>query len=441
MKQEKNELLKDFLNQVESPGFRKEYWQSLETQLDKRNKSRKRLIMVLSIGVCAILAWTLNPHLASKAEFGTNTKKQIQEYGYKSLDPVNTPQAIEQHTTDDISIPRSRKKRGSKTFPYPDKSLPANEVNASQQIITPAILQPSQEPIDELYRLDHMNLPAFGTNHQKRDIDPAILVISHFNVIRKKTPHHRLSLDISLGVINVSRHMQASALADPYYIGRREGEERDRMIASPKISLQYQARNGLIAGLGLEYASYGERINYKPYSMQENIIKQVHYQTDTIPVYNFSTRSTQWETDTNIYVSYDTLMTEKQDPNIGHGHSTNVSYIEVPVYIGYQFSRQSYALSIKAGFSFGKLHARSIRGEYLNGQGTSLVNLSSRQADFSATIASYSLQIRVSKKLAKNIWVFIEPSFKAGLSSVYSTQFVRQKYTSMGSYFGLSFGL
>jgi hypothetical protein len=429
MKQENNDWIKDIMGRVESTPFSEDYWHSLEKKLDKKKEKRKVLafmfFILVIVSFAAIISLKWNGHKDELARSVSGSK-------LAGIGPVQH----RVHGRQDDERPERKT-----SIKSPEKT------GISEK--WPIEIQPKSDglnlaaPVEMPEKMnDQLSLMPLQGLYVPSGYDSITYIISGLPEIKyRHLSKGKLSFDFAVGMQSISGNIQSSTPGESNYtFNRRKYEESQRFFVSPVIGLSYRHKSGLLMSLSIEYARYGEQINYRPYSMQQDVIKNFNYVYDSVPVYSFATRSTRWANDTNLYISYDTATREKTDKAIrNHRKNTSVAYVEIPVLFGYEWNNRNYGLSLKSGLSFGYLRQGSLKGQYLNTVGTGLTDLSSEKRNFSTVITNYHLQFRLSRKIHQHLAFYIEPSMKINLNPVYSDGFMSKRYNAFGSYVGLTY--
>jgi hypothetical protein len=146
--------------------------------------------------------------------------------------------------------------------------------------------------------------------------------------------------------------------------------------------------------------------------------------------------------DTTLLIFQDSILVTNYDTtiNVISKRSYNhLSYFEIPLIFGYNFSFKKISIAPKAGIIIGFLSYTN--GKIFNYNGNfSIVDL---QTECSFPIISFStfLAVNLRYKINKKTFVYIEPFFRNNLSGTYYNEYFTKKYFSYGIKFGFSFVL
>jgi len=441
MEAENQNEWRELLNRVESPVFNEEFWVPLEQHLDKEKKNRVKAGMFLFL--LAISLWLGITHL-----YPVRTEKKELVLGSESIqakaEEKNSTMELVKNENEEKMMYASKEKS---LFVHKGKVVShINNLNkVSEQTTSFENIEIKEQ--DETSDNGNMSLKMLGKlPYVYTKAADRILFMGLQNKGSKSSQKksRKTSFDFALGIHNMSKKLQAvsSDATSLYVFNRRSEEEFDKVCFSPRVNMNYRLSKKLELSVGLEFATYGERIAYKPYALKNKEIKIYSYQAERIPVYDFVTRTTTWQADTNVYIAYATIKEQQKDADIGkHRRKTTVSYLEIPLLLGYRMDFKGYALATKTGLALGVFTGTTVKGQYLNADGNALMNLSSDKRRWASCIFNYCLQIRISKVINRQVSVFVEPSFKTNLNAIYQNTASRQKYTGLGAYFGLCYGL
>ena len=268
------------------------------------------------------------------------------------------------------------------------------------------------------------------------------------DIIRKDSIKSSLSLNLYGSGFYVNKFLATTDQSFDNHVDRRTKEEQSILSYGAGVELNYHFDNWLISA-GVAFSNLGEKTNYSP---------NVREQTDAIKSDNSYWRIatfTYWITDSignpelvqivdsnyiEVINSIDTTYTITDSSVAGQNGSTKLTYIEIPVLIGYDLTLNKLRLSIRTGLSLGYL-AMS-KGYYLNRSNEQLLNIGTTPNQFNSFTLSYLLRIGTNYKLNESIDLFVEPAFKLNLNSVLEQQYdISQKYYSIGLNLGVNYRL
>jgi len=178
--------------------------------------------------------------------------------------------------------------------------------------------------------------------------------------------------------------------------------------------VQYQATSS--DSLVIVDSTYFDIIDSSYWDLEEIIIGDTVYY-DSVYVIDIDT--------TIIHIS-DTLHISQSDNLDRHNGKTKITYIEIPILIGYEFSFDRIILAVKGGVSIGFL--TQTRGYYLNETADDLIPINTGYAVFRKTLINLELGLGVGYKLIPNLDIFLGAGYKMNLNSVFSDPDVFQKY-------------
>ena len=258
-----------------------------------------------------------------------------------------------------------------------------------------------------------------------------------------KFPKYINTLEVSAGLFYTTKTLKADAFPD--YVNRRTSEESASLNSSFNLAWSIH-RNRWNLRAGLEYTSYGEKINYSNYLMGLN--PQINYSNvitmDSIfnPVLYY-VEGNQYETYVAVY-NQDTLLIAdtsfiagKVDADVSYLSSkTRLSYIEVPVSFGYALIQGNrLSLSAEAGVSLGIMQER--RGYYVD---PTLEEFSSIQEskNFKSMVLNARAGLTLSYFVRPGLAILVRPEYRGNLNSVFVTgSGITQRYSSYGLGIGL----
>jgi len=259
-----------------------------------------------------------------------------------------------------------------------------------------------------------------------------------------KVKKYAFSYQAGFGVYSVNKHLSATNM--DAYIYRRNAEESQAMFASYQLGVQVQMKRWGLSS-GLEYSSYGEKIQYDNWlnGFQNSVQTNTNYQTDSS--YNthfyyvrgneFTFTSLVEQTDTLI--TYDTTqIAGKITADVSKVNSrTQFSYVEIPLVLHYDLiQKRKFSAGIQTGVSLGILQQK--RGYYLDAQLSEFTNLKDSK-DFNQLVwnARVGLDIRYYFHPATS--VFLRPEFRTNLQSIFTPATgINQRYQSLGLAIGIS---
>jgi hypothetical protein len=230
------------------------------------------------------------------------------------------------------------------------------------------------------------------------------------------------------------------------YIDQRMHEEEN--VFKPSFGLALTASVKKFAfSLGAEYADYGEKTNYSPYSLQNKLVENgswnffyvAEQDTDTsyITGNQFFTTTTVMRMDSSFNSHVDTILAKQYDEFIAaHNGVNHVSYFEVPVMITYNLIGGRAGAGVSAGLAPGWLTSTS--GYYLKKDGRGIESLEEIES-FNKFMLNARFGLDLYYRMSARMCLNLRPQVKTNLNSVFDNSYgVDQKYTSYGVLFGAS---
>jgi hypothetical protein len=237
-----------------------------------------------------------------------------------------------------------------------------------------------------------------------------------------KYPHKRsrISLSVELGLVYSWQVLQSDPETEALKMQRIANE---KPISSSVYGLKfnYHYKNWVFS-TGFDYSTLGEKLNY---NIDRTVVDQDggYSKVDTIwaSVYN---PETSWE---RMIVGYDiNWVDEYKNENFTFQNYNRYSYIEVPVSIGYKFSKGRFGFQPSLGLSFGFLY--SANGKLPQLDPAAFTEISNESAYLKPMATSLLFGFSAEYQIATKYSLFIKPFFKKGIGSVY------QNYALSGSY-------
>lgn len=241
-------------------------------------------------------------------------------------------------------------------------------------------------------------------------------------VAQKKKKDLGLSVSVTAGVSFLFRNFDSENR-------KRVQEESNKISWNAQLAFYKTFKNRLILGTGINLTNYGEKVNYlaENMSIKDTLTKvTVH---NYINLYlkriqgNYSFDSTFFtQLDTTRTYTDSTYLNEEV---IKENGSTNFTYIEIPVKIGYKIiDSKKFSLNAMTGISFGFLLQN--KGYYTDSDN----NL--QAAESQKVLFNYLLSADFIYKINKNINLTISPHFKYNLNNLSSLSATKRKYSSFG---------
>jgi hypothetical protein len=203
------------------------------------------------------------------------------------------------------------------------------------------------------------------------------------------------------------------------------------------IGLEFETRfRGFSFTTGINHMSWGENIKYisSPELIEITdttfieIIDNSYWEIFPIDSMNYDSTYIV-DIDTTIIPFTDTLFFEPSD-NLGSKNGkTKITYVEIPILVGYEFYFNRLILAVKGGVSVGFLTKTS--GYYLNESTTDLIPINTGYAVIRKTLWNLEFGLGVGYKFYPKFDVFLGAGYKMNLNSVFSNPDVNQKYKAI----------
>jgi hypothetical protein len=264
---------------------------------------------------------------------------------------------------------------------------------------------------------------------------------------KHKKPWH-LAIEIYSGMQVNSKRITTNQLLTEYADIRNTAEKKiNTNYIGFNISVE---RKGFVIQSGLSYQTIGENNQYKAQSKQwlkndettwEYYNRQI-IKIDT--VYHFGIVSYNQTIinakDSTLLTKYDSVYVYHTDSNmIKANGKTKITYLELPILLGYQISMGKFSITPMAGVSMGYLLQST--GMYLNKSITSVETINESKLLNSYSL-NYLLKLQVSYHLKSHWLVSLLPQYKSNIISVSPpSSGVNTKYRSLGASIGLTYKL
>jgi hypothetical protein len=248
------------------------------------------------------------------------------------------------------------------------------------------------------------------------------------------------------GAHRVSKTLETKNDWDNYLL-HRKNEEESVILPSLGVSLAAVIKS-MTFSVGAEYAVYGERTNYYPYSLQPTYINRSGWQTyltnyvDTDTAYvtgnQYFLQSIVQRQDSAFVTESDTIEEYKYDQDIASKNGVNrIYYLEIPLEVSYCFTRGRTGFGVSGGVAPAILTVQ--RGHYLRTDGRGIESMEDIK-----TFRKFTLNARLSADFyyrfsARGKFV-LRPQIRSGLNSIFEkSSGINQRYYSTGVLFGVSY--
>jgi hypothetical protein len=221
------------------------------------------------------------------------------------------------------------------------------------------------------------------------------------------------------------------------YLVKRNDEEANIVSMSYGLRMNYNFNEKINFSLGANSLTYGEDVNYSTiYSTSESIgsvskdSSYLEYTYTAVP----DTINGGYDTTVTIAMIDTTFMVDTTIININatdYAGKNRFTYLQIPIMVGYKFTFNKLSVNVRLGGSYGVLLKNS--GSYVDNN-VSNIELPNLRKTMINLVASATIGYQL-----KKMNVFIEPKFRLNSGSIITHPEIKQRYTSIGCNFGLSF--
>ena len=234
------------------------------------------------------------------------------------------------------------------------------------------------------------------------------------------------------------------------HVAQRNATEKPLINRSYGFNLKMIHNNWLLI-TGLNYSEYSEKADYSLFSsnIDSNIFitynNTSYWKYDTIEKFQDPIDTTIWHYIFNREYILDSVAFENTDydtsfTSTDYSFSNTYKWIEIPLLIGREFSKDRFSFSVATGISYGFLTGS--KASILHYDNTSIIVIDKNQAPLKNGMFNYILQVGVDYTLTKKIGIICQPMFRYNLNSMFNKSYpVDQKYYSVGINCGLRYKL
>ncbi len=226
-------------------------------------------------------------------------------------------------------------------------------------------------------------------------------------------------------------YSQSNILGDnSEYLNYRNANESNENSWSVGGEIKFHIKNWIITS-GLSYSVYNQRRSYM-HTYQEYSPEDSYYNYDTTWMWFFdppeigvpiiSEIDSNW---VNVY----------NDITIDNSGINRISYLEIPLLIGYRYNANLFSFEVNTGAYFGFLMNSSIKVPDFENNSKVIEPQVTRN-----TMVSFAINTSIYYHLSRNTSIFISPYYKQNLKSVFNNDYpVNQRFKTYGINFGLSY--
>lgn len=263
-----------------------------------------------------------------------------------------------------------------------------------------------------------------------------------------------LKIGFESGLFSTTRTLKALDPDCEDYVVKRNSQETRK--PSYYFGLNFgQNINDLSWQIGLNYTAYQENISYNNEVLGLNVLDNGYWnQFNTVDTalsgrwvidsiyaghWEFDTSYTN-SIDSNYVEQWDTTIAMKLDSTIEQNNGVhNLSYFEVPFFLGYTFGKDKWFFDVQPGVSIGFLSG-SKGSRYIDKSLARLVDEANIVEQFDKVI--WKAHFRVGVRYSMNKWdVGIYPHYSYTLNNVLISSKVDQRYGNLGLSLGVYYKL
>jgi hypothetical protein len=221
------------------------------------------------------------------------------------------------------------------------------------------------------------------------------------------------------------------------YLAKRNDEETNIVSMSYGLRMNYSFNEKINISLGANSLTYGEDVNYSTiYSTSESIgsvskdSSYLEYIYTAVP----DTINGGYDTTITTIIVDTTFMVDTTIINVNatdYAGKNRFTYLQIPIMFGYKFTFNKLSVNVRLGGSYGILLKNT--GSYVDNN-VSNIELPNLRKTMINMVASTTIGYQL-----KKMNVFIEPKFRLNSGSIITHPEIKQRYTSVGCNFGLSF--
>jgi hypothetical protein len=263
-----------------------------------------------------------------------------------------------------------------------------------------------------------------------------------------KNKQSNFSIEIYSGIQQNTKRISANQLLTEYADIRNTAEKKiNTTYFGFNVSLQ---RKRLVIQSGIAYHLIGENNQYDAKSKQwiKNDENEWEYYNKQIvkidTVYHFGIVSYNQTIvnakDSTLLTKYDSVFVYHNDSNmINANGKTKISYLELPLLLGYQFNSGKFSITPMAGITMGYLLQSN--GSYINKSITGIETIHEGKI-LNAYAFNYLFKLQVAYQFTSHWMVSLLPQYKSNIISVSpKSSGINTKYRSLGASIGLAYKL
>jgi hypothetical protein len=292
-------------------------------------------------------------------------------------------------------------------------------------------------PIEEVVNKEVVNKPNDDVQSKIRNTN-SVQNSSYFRV------------GFETGIFSTTRTLNALDVDCENYVAKRNSQET--MKPSYYFGLNFgQQINKLNWQIGLNYSTYQENISYNNEVLGLDLLDNGYWnQFNTVDTtlngrwvidsiyaghWDFDTAYTN-VVDSNYIEQWDTTIATKLDSSMGQNNGVhNLSYFEVPLFLGYTFGKDKWLFDVQPGVSIGFLSGSS-GSRYIDKSLSGLVDPAISLEQFNKVVWKVHFRVGVRYSFDK-LDIGVYPHYSYTLNNVLNSNKVDQRYGNLGLSFGV----
>ena len=250
------------------------------------------------------------------------------------------------------------------------------------------------------------------------------------------------SADFFAAPVYINKTISASTVNSDYLKLRKENE-KPLLTYNLGLELKYSIKNFFLQ-TGINYSNFGEKINYNTIALSSIDTSGSFWDLHSFAMVYVDTIN--WDS-TNGYAIMttsvplmDSIWQHKSDSifsTLNTKNSNQLTYVEVPLLLGYTLGKGKINCQISTGISYAFLIGS--KGKLLRTDASGFNDILV-ETPYRKNMYNFLLRIGCSYHLNEKISVVLQPSFKLNLNSIFESAYpASQKYHSYGLNIGLNY--
>jgi hypothetical protein len=252
------------------------------------------------------------------------------------------------------------------------------------------------------------------------------------------------SLELFAAPVYTTKSVSALNVS-PDYLNLRKENEKSLVTYNLGLELKYSIKNFFLQA-GINYSKVGEKIDYN-----KNLFASLDTSESGWQLYSYLkvfVDTINWDSTNGFAImttsvpTLDSIWEHFEDSvfnSVKEKGNNELTYIEIPLMIGYSLGKGKLSCQLSAGVSYGILSGT--KGKLLRTDASGFNDIVIA-TPYRKNIYNFLFRIGCSYHFNEKISVFLQPSFKLNLNSVFESSYpVSQKYKSYGLNIGLNYKL